>query len=82
MTHERTPEEAELQMLILQDTAHEAAKDHLEACYDYLLTGAPAPAGMEPFDGCTDCQVRETLRAAWPYMAELAILEEEEQFTI
>lgn len=58
--------------------AQAAAEAHLEACtaaldaaedaqdsdaYAEAVQASPAAA---PFDGCTTCEVRETLAAAWP----------------
>ena len=57
--------------------AHEAAEEHLEACWEALdaenegeVIEWPNTAG--PFCGCLTCQIRETLHAAWPHM-ELAV---------
>lgn len=54
--------------------AYKAAVAHLEACHDALYA---EEAGMDddvsspasaPFCGCDDCQVRETLYAAFPIL--------------
>ena len=54
--------------------AHRAAVAHLEACENALDEeqegGQPEwPAELSaPYDGCMDCQVRETLTVAWPIL--------------
>ncbi|MEV6922945.1 hypothetical protein AB0M46_00325 [Dactylosporangium sp. NPDC051485] len=54
--------------------AHRAAVAHLHACADAMFAeeedaavdaGSPA---VGPYCGCTDCDVRETLAAAWPIL--------------
>lgn len=51
--------------------AHETARKHLEACAEAMDAeeemrhDIQSPA-CAPYCGCTDCDMRETLFAAWP----------------
>jgi hypothetical protein len=54
--------------------AHRAAIAHLQACGEALMAdddgdevGSPA---VGPYCGCSDCDVRETLAAAWPILLD------------
>lgn len=56
--------------------AHRAAVAHLNACgarmfveSDEGFTEVASPA-VGPYCGCTDCDVRETLAAAWPILLD------------
>lgn len=56
--------------------AHHAAIAHLTACADALdaeeageVTEVESPA-VGPYCGCLDCEVRETLAAAWPILLD------------
>jgi hypothetical protein len=55
--------------------AHRAAITHLEACGEALFAEEEGDAGTEspavgPYCGCSDCDVRETLAAAWPILLD------------
>jgi hypothetical protein len=57
--------------------AHRAAVAHLEACGEALYAAEEAddPDAVEspavgPYCGCSDCDVRETLAAAWPILLD------------
>ncbi|MBB2988447.1 hypothetical protein [Terracoccus luteus] len=65
--------------------AHRAAVQHLADCHaamdaqdefegpDEDFPDSPASA---PFNGCDDCQVRETLHAAWPVLYEAVLADQ------
>lgn len=60
--------------------AHQAAVEHLMKCYEAWEVQGPDEEGhrpvspaSEPFDGCTDCEVREILYAAWPFLRLAAL---------
>ena len=57
--------------------AHRAAIAHLEACGEamYAAEESDNPDSVEspavgPYCGCSDCDVREILAAAWPILLE------------
>jgi hypothetical protein len=57
--------------------AHQAAIAHLQACEEALYAAEEAedPSAVEspavgPYCGCSDCDVRETLAAAWPILLD------------
>ena len=57
--------------------AHQAAEQHLTACWEALdaenegeVVDWPDTAG--PYCGCQTCTVREVLHAAWPYIVKYA----------
>jgi hypothetical protein len=66
--------------------AQQAAQLHLDACrdayyhqdehsLDVLCDECVPDVASAPFDDCTTCVVRETLHAAWPVLAEMAVAE-------
>lgn len=61
------------------EDAHRAAVAHLEACEEARWAEeegevfVPVSPAFGPYCGCTDCQVREVLLAAWPHLRELAL---------
>jgi hypothetical protein len=69
--------------------AHAAAVAHLEACAAAMFAAEeaedPAEVGspaVGPYCGCTDCDVRETLAAAWPILlGDAAAIVESEGYT-
>lgn len=79
-----TPEvEAEIDRLT--DVAFKAAIAKVEALEEWLWTSdgsivvdndidEDSPETVAPYCGCTTCQVREVLHAAWPHLRELASL--------
>lgn len=51
--------------------AQRAAEDHLTACVMWVHEDddeVPEPDTLEPFCGCTTCEVREVLYAAYPHL--------------
>jgi hypothetical protein len=55
--------------------AHRAAVAHIEACEEAMFADEEsvgdaviASPAVGPYCGCTDCDVRETLAAAWPIL--------------
>ena len=57
--------------------AQRAAEAHLEACYEALYDedgeereDLPESPAVGPFCGCTTCEIREVLHAAWPILFE------------
>lgn len=49
--------------------AQNAAEEHLAACWQYLDNeDVPEPETAAPFCGCTTCEVREILHAAYPHL--------------
>jgi len=57
--------------------AFDAAMAHLERCDDTLIAeeenGEIESASSAPYCGCTTCQVREALVAAWPHLRDAAL---------
>lgn len=55
--------------------AHRAAVAHLQACAEALCAQEDDGADVEspaagPYCGCSDCDVREVLAAAWPILLD------------
>lgn len=49
--------------------AHRAAEEHLTACVESMHDDdVPEPDTAGPYCGCTTCDVREVLHAAYPHL--------------
>jgi hypothetical protein len=58
----------------LLNQAHEAGLKHLRACWaafdENSEGGTVQSPASDTFDGCDDCEVREVLHAAWPFLRQ------------
>ena len=52
----------------LWEEAHTAAREHLEQCHAALMDETEDDPSFAPFCGCTVCEVREVLYAAYPIL--------------